>query len=168
MRTRTIVFIAAVGLTTGLDRVHAEGGRAQTRAVAPAASLHDGPWLGTFKRRNPTPSPETWVLKMAREGDGIRYVIDVTQPNAAPRQMGAFVRFDGKPYPETGNPSADHNVFERVDDRTLQLIDLKDGKETVRFRITYSRDGRTRTSVSTRTEPGGQPVTSTVIWDRVE
>jgi hypothetical protein len=146
--------------------VYAQSQRLSISATAPA--LHDGPWLGTFKRRNPTPGPETWVLKMTKEGDGIRYVIDVTQPGAPPRQMGALVRFDGKPYPETVNPSADHNVFERVDGHTLHLIDLKDGQETARFRITYSADGRVRTSVSTRPGPDGRPLTTTAVWDRID
>jgi hypothetical protein len=130
--------------------------------------VHDGPWLGTWKRRNPTPSPETWILKMWKEGDGIRYTIDVTRPTGSPTRMEAFVRFDGKPYRETGNPSADHNVFERIDDRTLRLIDLKDGKETIRFTITYSSDGKVRTSVSSRVNEKGETVTSTGVWDRVE
>ena len=98
------------------------------------------------------------MLKFLKEGDGIRYTIDVTGPGVTPRQMGAFIRFDGKPYPETGNPTADHNVFTRLDDRTLQIVDLKDGKETLRFRVSYSADGKTRTSVRRALNPMGATV----------
>jgi hypothetical protein len=159
-------------LTVGvIDRVMASAAvqsSPRSSTVDTASSVHDGPWLGTFKRRDPATSPETTVLTMRKEGDGIRYVIDVTRPDGPSRQMAAFVRFDGKPYPETGNPTADYNVFERVDARTLHLVDLKDGKETARFRITYSADGRVRTSVSTRPGPDGRPVSSTAVWDRID
>ena len=165
---RIDVFPETAALLRGFGAVEREQKPAAAPAPQPAAVSVDGPWVGTWRRRNPTPGPEVWVLTFLKEGDGIRYTIDVTGPGESPRQMSAFIRFDGKPYPETGNPTADHNVFTRLDDRTLQIVDLKDGKETVRFRVTYSPDGKTRTSTSTRTEPDGRTVSSTVVWDRVE
>jgi hypothetical protein len=164
----TVAGAVTLGVIDGVTAGAADQSSPRPSATASAPSVHDGPWLGSFKRRDPATSPETTVLTMRKEGDGIRYVIDVTRPDGPSRQMGAFVRFDGKPYPETGNPTADYNVFERVDARTLHLVDLKDGKETARFRITYSADGRVRTSVSTRPGPDGRPVSSTAIWDRID
>jgi hypothetical protein len=140
-------------------------------ATAQPVGSPDGPWIGTWKRNSakstgqPTASA---VFKMWIEGDGFRYTLDLTPESGPATRMEAFGRFDGKPYPEKGNPMADHNVFTRVDDRTYSLIDIKDGKETIRFTITISPDGKTRTSVSRSRNAKGEEVMSTGVWDRVQ
>lgn len=136
-------------------------------AVAPP----HGPWVGTWKRnaeKSTNAMSGSPILKMWVEGDGLRYTIDSTSPTGTPLHAEAFVRFDGKPYPEIGNPMADYNVFTRVDDRTYSLVDIKDGKETFRFTITISPDGKTRTSVSKSRNAQGEEVTGIGVWDRIE
>lgn len=174
MRTTSIRAMAMAALLLGFSvAVGGDSLAAQAagpgRAVANAKDVHDGPWLGTWQRRNSSPNQDVWILKMWKEDDGIRYTINVRRPDGTPTptEMGAFVRFDGKPYPEKGNASADHNVFDRLDDHTLRLTDVKDGQKTIQFTITYSEDGKVRTSVSERTGPDGKAVTSTGVWDRV-
>jgi hypothetical protein len=141
----------------------------EVEAKTPAPAK--GPWLGTWKR-NPEKSTSkgngTAIFRMWEEGDGFRYTLTMTPASGAPTQMGAFGRFDGKKYPETGNPSADHNVFGRVDDHTYSLIDVKNGREMITFNITISPDGKTRTSVSKSRNERGEEVTSIGVWDRVE
>jgi hypothetical protein len=130
----------------------------------------DGPWIGTWKRNaeksKPTPRGEA-TFTMWVEGDGFRYTYEATSDQGPPTHMEAFGRFDGRPYPETGNPMADHNVFTRIDDRTYGLVDLKDGKETIRFTITISPDGRTRTSTARSRSAKGEEVVTIGVWDRV-
>lgn len=130
-----------------------------------------GPWLGTWKRnpeKSSTRNNGTAIFKMWEEGDGFRYTMTMTPESGAPVQMGAFGRFDGKKYPETGNPAADTNVFRRLDDRTYSLIDIKEGREMISFTVTISPDGTTRTSVSKSRNEKGEEVTSIGVWDRVE
>jgi hypothetical protein len=140
-------------------------------AQAPAPSP-DGPWLGTWKRnkdKSTSSPPGESIFKMWRDGDGFRYTLVITPPDGAkPTHMEAFGRFDGKPYPETGNPSADHNVFTRLGDRGYGLTDIKDGKETISFKIFISPDNKTRTSISTSKNAKGEEVTSIGVWDRVQ
>jgi hypothetical protein len=135
-------------------------------ASGAAAGSPKGPWLGTWKKRN-TGAAST-IFKMWAEGDGFRYALDITPPSGAPTHMEAFGRFDGKPYPEKGNPAADHNVSQRLDDHTYQLIDMKEGKENIRFNITISADGKTRTSTAKSRNAKGEEVTAVGVWDRVE
>lgn len=133
----------------------------------PVASATDpnGPWIGTWKRNSAkSTSPGDATFKMWLEGDGFRYHLDT----GAPTKMEAFGRFDGEHYPETGNPAADFNVFKRVDDRTYALSDIKNGKETISFIISFSADGKTRTSVSKSRNAKGEEVTSTGVWDRIQ
>lgn len=128
----------------------------------------NGPWIGTWKKR----SPGTTIFKMWVEGDGFHYTISSAPPGSttvsSTPQASAFGRFDGKPYPEKGNPSADFNVFSRVDDHTYALYDVKDGKTTGNFTITISADGKTRTSVAKRRNEKGEEVTIVGVWDRIE
>ncbi len=140
--------------------------------VAPAAQAPpDGPWIGTWKRNaarsTPTPAADA-VFTMWVEGDGFRYTYESTAADGSPIRMAAFGRFDGTPYPEQGNPMADHNVFTRVDDQTYALVDLKGGKETIRFTVSISADGQTRTSVGRSRNARGDEVVTTGVWDRVK
>ena len=135
-----------------------------TRVISP-----NGPWIGTWKKRN---SPGTTIFKMWVEGDGFHYTITSAPPGSttlpSEPQASLFGRFDGKPYPEKGNPAADFNVFYRLDDHTYALDDVKDGKTTGHFTITISADGKTRTSVAKRRNEKGEEVTVVGVWDRVE
>lgn len=124
-----------------------------------------GPWLGKWRQKG---APAGAVFTMWQEGDGFRYTYEAPRPGGEPVRMEAFGRFDGRPYPERGNPAADFNVFRRVDDRTYALVDIKDGEEKIHFNITISPDGKTRTSVSTRLDAAGREVSSTGVWERVE
>lgn len=131
----------------------------------------EGPWIGTWKRNNDKSSMRQTsmsIFTMWVEGDGFRYTLEITPEKGPPTRMGAFARFDGNPYPETGNPVADHNVFRRVDDRIYSLIDLKDGKEVIHFTITISRDGQTRTSTARSRNANGEEVVTIGMWDRVK
>ena len=141
------------------------------KAAASNAASPVGPWLGTWKRnsaKSSSPGNGTAIFKMWQEGDGFRYTLDMTPPSGKATQMEAFGRFDGQRYPERGNPSADFNVFERVDDDTYALVDIKDGQEKIRFNISISADGKTRTSVAKSRNAKGEEVTSIGVWDRVE
>ena len=145
---------------------------AQQKAGSP-----NGPWLGTWKLNlekskyspGPAPAPGTvTIFKMMPEKDGFKYTLDTTLPDGRKTHAEAFGRFDGKEYPETGNPAADFNIFTRVDDRTYALTDRKNGKDALKFRIAISADGKTRTSVASGTTANGQPVNNVGVWDRIE
>lgn len=137
----------------------------------------EGPWIGTWRLNlakstySPGPPPAVGtvsIFKMVPEKDGFRYTLDTTLPDGKKTEAGAFARFDGKEYPETGNPAADFNVFRRVDDHTYELADRKGGKDMLQFRITISKDGKTRISIATGTNASGQPVHNVGVWDRVQ
>ena len=96
----------AVALVTGCALAHvtpivaaqAPAAAAQGAQAGKAKDMHDGPWLGTWKRRSATPNAGgEWIMKMWKENDGIRYTIDVKQAQGTPTHMEAWVRFDGKP-----------------------------------------------------------------------
>jgi hypothetical protein len=115
----------------------------------------------------PGPAPGTvTIFKMVAERDGFRYTVDTSPPHGKPTHSEAFARFDGKDYPEAGNPAADTNRFRRIDDYTYELTDRKNGSDALSFRITISANGKTRTSVATGKTASGQAVHNIGVWDR--
>jgi hypothetical protein len=170
--TRRSTFAAMAGLAIASGSVaYAEQPKSAPSAEASAVASPKGPWIGKWQRnsaKSSIPSEGTTTFDMKLEGDGFRYVMTRTPPTGAPTHAEAAGRFDGKPYPEKGNPSADFNAFTRIDDHTYQVVDLKDGKETFHITVTISPDGKTRTSVSKSRNAKGEEVTSTGVWDRIE
>ena len=135
----------------------------------------EGPWMGTWKLNpskssySPGPGPEpgtVTIFRMTPDKDGFRYTVDTTAVNGRATHAEAFARFDGKDYPETGNPTADTNRFRRIDDHSYELTDRKNGKDTLSFRVTISPDGRTRTSVAIGKTASGQEVHNVGVWER--
>lgn len=139
------------------------------------AAQSAGPWMGTWKlnltksKYNPGPAPApggTTIFRMFPMGDGFKYTIDAVSAQGKTSHSEAFARFDGKDYPETGNPGADTNRFRRVDEHTYELTDRKNGKDALSFRITISADGKTRTSIASGKTAAGQEVHNVGVWDR--
>ncbi len=172
------VVAAATGLAMSAQVVtgaeHTKPDASAAKSASQTVGSPEGPWIGTWKRNSEKSTGSymagTVIFKMWVEGDGFRYTLTSTPADGKgePHVATAFGRFDGKPYPEKGNPSADFNVFTRVDDHTYALSDVKNGKETMHFTITISPDGKTRTSTATGKGPNGQEVKSVGVWDRVE
>jgi hypothetical protein len=82
-------------------------------------------------------------------------------------QDGPTLRFDGKLYPEKGDPTVDAFALKIVDDHTYELTDMKDGKVTTKAHITFSSGGKLRTSHTTGFDITGRPVDRVVVWERV-
>jgi hypothetical protein len=59
---------------------------------------------------------------------------------------GVFtVKFDGKPYPISGDPFVDHLIMKRVSRYEADGIGRKNGRLSIRFVWKASRDGKTLT-----------------------
>jgi hypothetical protein len=160
--------LAAIGLAAAGSMVAEAQQQPEKAHAASKAKSPNGPWIGTWKRRG----TGLTLFKMWVDGDQFHYTITSAPPGSttlpSTPQASLTGRFDGKPYPEKGNPNADFNAFTLIDDHTYALDDLKDGKVTGHITITISADGKTRTSVATRKNEKGEEVTSTNVYDRVE
>lgn len=177
----TMIRWSAVAATVGLAIAGGSVAFAQQQTFDPTAVPGSnvpsvkGPWLGVWKRNAEKssgrmgPGGGTTLFKMTPNGDGFSFTIESTGADGKKRYANLpYGRFDGLPYPETGNGMADFNKFQRVNDRTYSVTDVKDGKEVIHITITISEDGKTRTSVSKMRNEKGEEVTNTGVWDRVE
>lgn len=52
-------------------------------------------------------------------------------------------KFDGKEYPVSGDPGKTTVVLKKIDARTIEETDHRDGKRVDEFRVTVAEDGRT-------------------------
>jgi hypothetical protein len=171
MRVRRSVLFASLlcGLALAAGTL-----RAQAPPAASAAS-GQGPWLGTWKLNvaqstySPGPGPAAGTVslfKMVPVGDGFKYTIDSTTPQGRTFHAELTGKFDGKDYPEIGNPGADTNRFRILSDRSYEVIDTKNGVDTMTIVITISPDGKTRRSESKGKNLEGKPVHNVTVWDR--
>jgi hypothetical protein len=66
-------------------------------------------------------------------------------------------RFDGKDYPNTGDPDAAGTLAVKlIDDRTFEFTTKKQGKVVVTQKSVISNDGKTLTNVNSSREEKGQ------------
>lgn len=117
------------------------------------------PWWGTWV--NDTPGRK---FIMEPWEDGIKMVSVVRRPNGEDMRITAYGRFDGKEYPELGNPGSDTIVFIPVDDRTYKYVGRLEGKDVIRATITFPPDGITR--VTHMTYYQGQEMDVRTVWHR--
>jgi hypothetical protein len=75
-------------------------------------------------------------------------------------------KFDGKDYAVKGDPDTDMRAYRRLDDYTMEIVAKKGGKVTTTTKSVYSKDGKTRTSTATGTDPTGQKVENTIVYEK--
>lgn len=144
---------------------------------ATGASAAENPFLGTWKV-NPTKSHITntaqagqvQLIVIAPYGDNgwTRVQIDVKEPLKSGREEHFSAKFDGKDNQTNGG---DPRVIAltRINDRTLEQVTKRNGKESSRSRITVSADGKTMTNSGNGVNGRGEPYKDNlIVYDRVE
>jgi hypothetical protein len=128
----------------------------------------DNPQMGTWKLNEAkskfipgAPKNNTVVYEAA--GDQIKVTVDGVDANGKPTHSEWTGKFDGKDYPLTGDPDADTRSYKKIDARTMELTNKKDGKVVANAKIVVSADGKTRTVTLTA---AGKKVHSTAVYDK--
>ena len=153
MKTRTIV------LTLALCFVAV--------AVAFASNPNMGTWkLNEAKSKFPPMAPKNNTVVYEAVGDNVKVTVDGTDGEGKPTHNEWTGKFDGKDYPLTGDPASDTRSYKKVDDRTTELTNKKDGKVTVAGRIVVSADGKSRTVTVSGTDAKGKKVKYTAVYDK--
>jgi hypothetical protein len=152
MKTRTIV------LTLALSFV----------AVALGfASPNMGTWkLNEAKSKFPPKAPKNTTVVYEAAGDNVKVTVDGVDGEGKPTHNEWTGKFDGKDYPLTGDRTSNTRSYTKIDDRTTELTNKKDGKVTTTGRIVISADGKSRTVTVSGTDPSGNPVEFTAVYDK--
>jgi len=129
------------------------------------------PQMGTWKlneaksKLTPGMGKNSTVIYQA-DGDNIKVKVDGTDAQGKPTHNEWVGKFDGKDYPVTGDPNSDMRSYKQIDDHTLGITIMKDGKVTMTGKVVVSADGKTRTIKVHGTESNGKKFHNLGTYDR--
>ena len=138
--------------------------------VAAAMAFADSPHMGTWKlneaKSKLSGKARNNTVIYAADGEQIKITVDGVDENGNAAHNEWTGKFDGKPYPVTGDSNADTRSYTQVNTRTLTFKNEKNGKVTVEGRVVISSDGKSRTVTTTATNAEGKKVTNVGVYDK--
>lgn len=158
MRMRRAVFLA---LTCALCACVP---RSALVAAQPAPT-----WFGNWTYNAGKSSPPVGPLPFKRATcriepwrDGVRVVYDLVRVRGGITHLEWVGKVDGRDYAVQGVDAYVTNAYQRVDDRTFDIVQKVDGNAAVTARMTLSPDGATLTTIT----PGASGQSTTTVFDR--
>jgi len=140
-------------------------------SVSVSAQARD-PRVGSWKLNvakstySPGPPPQSGTLKIEASGQGEKVTADGINAAGTPTMTRYTANYDGKDYPLAGVLNANTVSLKRIDARTTERTDKKDGKVTVTLTRVVSQDGKTMTVTTKGTNAQGQTVNNVAVWER--
>jgi hypothetical protein len=139
--------------------------------VATAAAEDTDPFAGTWKLNaakskfgGGTP-PKSSVATITTIGDKRRIVVHTVPAAGAELTTESTAAADGKDYPMKGSPTIDMVSLIKIDERTLERRDKKNGHVVATLRAVVSGDGKTMTVVQKGPTPQGGMYTNTLVYE---
>jgi hypothetical protein len=117
---------------------------------------------------SPGPAPKSNMKKYEPWQDGFKATQDMVTARGEKVHLEVVAKVDGKDYPGKGSPDADTFAFKRIDSRSYEVTQKKDGKVTIVSKMVVAPDGKSRSIVQTGKTAKGEPVNNTIYWDKVE
>jgi hypothetical protein len=140
-----------------------------------AADTLAGTWkLNVAKSKySPGPAPQSNTVKFEAVDGGIRLVADGVDSQGKKTHNEYTAKYDGKDNPTKpmldGKPNpnaADAVSYKKIDDSTYEATTKLKGKTLTVARHVISKDGKTRTVTTTGTNPQGQKVNDTTVFEK--
>jgi hypothetical protein len=139
-----------------------------TGAVLCWASPQMGTWkLNEEKSNIPKGMPKNTKVVYEAVGDQVKVTVDGVDGEGKPIHNEWTGKFDGKPYPVTGdNTDFDARSYKQVDERTLEMTLMRGGKAVGTGKVAVSADGKTRTVTNEGTDAKGKSIKMTGVYDK--
>jgi hypothetical protein len=136
-------------------------------ALCLAADAFTGTWkLNEAKSKfSPGAQKNTTVVYEA-VGDNVKVTIDGIDGDGKPTHSEWTGKFDGKEYPGTGVESSETRSYKKIDDHTITFAVKNGDKVITSGRIVLSADGKTRTVTTSGTDPKGNKISGTWVYDK--
>ena len=115
---------------------------------------------------SPGPAPKSNMKKYEPWKDGFKATQDMVTAKGEKVHVEVIAKVDGKDYPGTGSPDADTYAFKKLDARTYEVTQKKDGKVTIVAKMVVAPDGKSRSIVQTGKNAKGEPVNNQIHWDK--
>jgi hypothetical protein len=135
---------------------------------AQAADPRVGTWkLNVAKSKySPGPPPQSQTLKVEAAGKGEKVISEQVTGDGKTIKTEYTANFDGKDSPITGALNSDTVALKRINARTTDRTDKKDGKVTLRFHRVVAADGKTMTVTIKGKDAQGRDVNNTVVFEK--
>ena len=135
--------------------------------VCSAQNPNIGTWkLNEAKSKFGPGAPKNNTVVVEATGDMLKVTVDGTDGSGNPAHNEWTGNFDGKYYAVTGNPTSDMRSYRMINSRSLALAEKKGGKVGVTGRITVSRNGKSRTVITTSKNASGKWIHNTAVYDK--
>lgn len=133
--------------------------------------LADSPQMGTWKLNEAKSklapgSTKNHTVTYEAAGDKVKVTVEGTDSSGKTVRSEWTGKFDGRPYPVTGDPTSDMRSYKQINARTLTLTARQGNKVTLTGRVVVSTDGKTRTVTTTATDAKGKKTNSTAVYDK--
>jgi len=139
----------------------------------PGARPPIDPWFGTWSLNlahstyMPGPPPykrAQYTIEPWKEGVKVTY--DMVYPRGGTTHWEWLGKFDGRPYPLQGIDEYVTYAYQRVDDRTYDVVVRLDDRPAGVSRVNLSTDGTTITTTTKGKDATGRIVTTTTVYER--
>jgi hypothetical protein len=132
-----------------------------------AQNPHMGTWkLNESKSKIPAGAVKNTTVVYEAAGDQVKVSTDGMDTNGKPTHTEWTGKFDGKPYPVTGDSSLDTRTYKVVDNHKMMLSNKKGDTVVSSGSIVVSPDGKSRTLSTTGTDSAGKKVSSVAVYDK--
>jgi hypothetical protein len=139
---------------------------AMSLSLFAAESPFSGTWkLNLAKSKMTPPVPKSDIAVVDADENGLKLTEDVIDDKGQPLKITYEVKFDGKDYPVTGDPSSDSVSYQRVNANTLKGKTKKGGKVATDATIVVSEDGKV-TTVNYTDYSQAKPAKGTGVYDK--
>jgi len=135
--------------------------------VCLAQNPHMGTWkLNEAKSKFSKGAAKNTTVVYEAAGDSVKVTVDGVDGAGNPTHNEWTGKFDGKPYPVTGDPTSDTRSYRKINNHTLTFTGKQGSKVTVTGRIVVSANGKTRTVTTTGTDAKGKRFTTRAVYDK--
>jgi hypothetical protein len=134
------------------------------------------PWIGTWKfnveksKADPGPLPKSQTLRIEPAPEGAqKHTGDGVNAEGQPTHTERVAKYDGVDVPVVVQPPPTAKVtnsFRRLDDRSFEVTNKRDGKAVTTIRVVISPDGKTMTQTGTGTDAQGRTINNILVFDK--
>jgi len=111
-----------------------------------AQNANLGTWkLNEAKSKIPAGVGKNTTVVYSASGADIKVTTDGVNAAGQPAHTEWTGKFDGKPYPVTGDPAADYRAVKAKGQRMLLLANMKGDKTVSNGKVELAKDGKSRT-----------------------
>jgi hypothetical protein len=135
--------------------------------MAAPMSPQMGTWkLNEAKSKIPAGMGKNTTVVYTEQKDKIKVTVEGVDKDGKPTHGVWVGKFDGKAYPTKGSLSWNSTAYKVVNDRTINITTLKDGKILWSGQIMVSTDGKTRTVTMNGTGADGKKFKGKAVYDK--